>query len=194
MGKFSQFKLPLKSLTPGGHSFEYHLDKEFFKNMESADVRDADVDVHLTVDFNNDVYALVFTLKGVVTVPCDRCLDDLQLDVDTTYSTKVKYGDNYSESDDMMEIPESDNYLNVAYMLYDTVSLSIPIKHVHPLGKCNRAMSSLLKKHRAQASDDPDAELEDELIDEIDSMAGTQDQPAGSSESDPRWDKQKELQ
>ena len=53
MGKFSQFKLPLKSLTPGGHSFEYHLDKEFFKNMESADVRDADVDVHLTVDFNN---------------------------------------------------------------------------------------------------------------------------------------------
>ena len=103
-------------------------------------------------------------------------------------------GDNYSESDDMMEIPESDNYLNVAYMLYDTVSLSIPIKHVHPLGKCNRAMSSLLKKHRAQASDDPDAELEDELIDEIDSMAGTQDQPAGSSESDPRWDKLKELQ
>ena len=194
MGKFSQFKLPLKSLNPGRHSLEYHLDKEFFKNMESADVRDADVDVHLTVDFNNDVYALVFTLKGVVTVPCDRCLDDLQLDVDTTYSTKVKYGDNYSESDDMMEIPESDNYLNVAYMLYDTVSLSIPIKHVHPLGKCNRAMSSLLKKHRAQASDDPDAELEDELIDEIDSMAGTQDQPAGSSESDPRWDKLKELQ
>lgn len=194
MGKFSQFKLPLKSLSSGVHSFDYHLDKEFFKNMESADVRDADVDVHLTVDFNNDVYALVFTLKGVITVPCDRCLDDLQLDVDTSYSTKVKYGETYSESDDMMEIPESDNYLNVAYMIYDTVSLAIPIKHVHPLGKCNRAMSSLLKKHRAQTPDDPDAELEDELIDEMDSMTSQPDTSGSDTASDPRWDKLKELQ
>lgn len=194
MGKFSQFKLPLKSLSSGVHSFDYHLDKEFFKNMESADVRDADVDVHLTVDFNNDVYALVFTLKGVITVPCDRCLDDLQLDVDTSYSTKVKYGETYSESDDMMEIPESDNYLNVAYMIYDTVSLAIPIKHVHPLGKCNRAMSSLLKKHRAQTPDDPDAELEDELIDEMDSMTSQTDTSGSDTASDPRWDKLKELQ
>ena len=193
MGKFSQFKLPLKSLSKGEHSFEYHLDKEFFKNMESADVRDADVNVHLTVDYNNNVYTLNFTLKGVVTVPCDRCLDDLQIDIDTTYSIKVKYGDSYRESDDLMEIPESDNYLNVAYMIYDTVMLAIPIKHVHPMGKCNRAMSSLLKKHRAHTPDDPDAELEDELIDEMDSMP-SQPESTAAEETDPRWDKHKEIQ
>lgn len=193
MGKFSQFKLPLKSLSKGEHSFEYHLDKEFFKNMESADVRDADVNVHLDVDYNNNVYTLNFTLKGVVTVPCDRCLDDLQIDIDTTYSIKVKYGDSYRDSDDLMEIPESENYLNVAYMIYDTVMLAIPIKHVHPMGKCNRAMSSLLKKHRAHTPDDPDAELEDELIDEMDSMP-SQPESAEAEETDPRWDKLKEIQ
>lgn len=193
MGKFSQFKLPLKSLSKGEHSFEYHLDKEFFKNMESADVRDADVNVHLNVDYNNNVYTLNFTLKGVVTVPCDRCLDDLQIDIDTTYSIKVKYGDSYRDSDDLMEIPESENYLNVAYMIYDTVMLAIPIKHVHPMGKCNRAMSSLLKKHRAHTPDDPDAELEDELIDEMDSMP-SQPESAEAEETDPRWDKLKEIQ
>lgn len=193
MGKFSQFKLPLKSLSKGEHSFEYHLDKEFFKNMESADVRDADVNVHLDVDYNNNVYTLNFTLKGVVTVPCDRCLDDLQIDIDTTYSIKVKYGDSYRDSDDLMEIPESENYLNVAYMIYDTVMLAIPIKHVHPMGKCNRAMSSLLKKHRAHTPDDPDAEIEDELIDEMDSMP-SQPESAEAEETDPRWDKLKEIQ
>ena len=192
MGKFSQFKLPLKTLSNGEHTFDYHLDKEFFTNMESADVRDADVNVHLDVDHHNDVYMLRFTLKGVVTVPCDRCLDDLQLDIDTTYSIKVKYGDAYRDSDDLKEIPESDDYLNVAYMIYDTVSLAIPIKHVHPMGKCNRAMSSLLKKHRAQTPDDPDAELEEQLIDEIDSMPADSDTPA--ADTDPRWDKLKELQ
>lgn len=192
MGKFSQFKLPLKSLPKGTHEFEYHLDKEFFKNMESEDVRDASVDVKLHVTYANDVYTLAFEMKGTVTVPCDRCLDDLELEIDTTYGVKVKYGDDYREdADDLIEIPESDNYLNIAYMIYDTVSLAIPIKHVHPLGKCNRAMSSLLKKHRASAPGDPDAELEENLIEEIDSMPDTaaDEQPA----TDPRWDKLKEL-
>ena len=196
MGKFSQFKLPLKSLSNGTHEFEYHLDKQFFVNMESADVRDADVNVKLTVTYANDVYDLAFVVSGTVTVPCDRCLDDLELEVDTTYSVKVKYGDDYREdSDDLIEIPESDSYLNIAYMIYDTVSLAIPIKHVHPLGKCNRAMSSLLKKHRAHTPDDPDADLEDSLIEEMESMPdGGGSAPSEQPVTDPRWDKLKELE
>lgn len=182
MGKFSQFKLPLRNLAEGTHTFEYHLDKEFFKNMESADVRDADVNVVLTVTYRNEVYALSFELKGTVTVPCDRCLDDLSLEIDTAYNINVKYGDDYrDDSDDVMEIPFGDAYLNVAYMIYDTASLAIPIKHVHPLGKCNRAMSSLLKKHRAHTPDDQDADLEDELIDEMDNMPSDMESDNGDS-------------
>ncbi len=177
MGKFSQFKLPLRSLAEGTHTFEYHLDKQFFANMESTDVRDADVNVELTVTYQHDVYNLSFVLKGTVTVPCDRCLDDLPIDIDTTYCINVRYGEDYNDSDDFMEIPGTDAFLNIAYIIFDTVSLAIPIKHVHPLGKCNRAMSSLLKKHRAHAPGDEDADLEDELIDEIDSMP--EDQSAG---------------
>ncbi len=58
---------------------------------------------------------------------------------------------------------------------------------MHPLGKCNRQMSALLKKHRAAG--DEDADLENELIDEMDNMDA-----AGSSDtSDPRWDALKKL-
>lgn len=184
MGKFSEFKLPLKSIPAGTQEFSYHLDKAFFVNMENADVRDADVDVHLTVTHKNDVYDLVFHLTGTVTVACDRCLDNLELPVDTTYQVAVKYGDDYrDDADGMIEIPESDNFLNVAYMIHDTAALAIPIKHVHSLGKCNRAMSTLLKKHRAHTPGDPDAELEDELLDGID------DADTGEAQAtDPRWD------
>ena len=184
MGKFSEFKLPLKSIPAGTQEFSYHLDKAFFVNMENADVRDADVDVHLTVTHKNDVYDLVFHLTGTVTVACDRCLDNLELPVDTTYQVAVKYGDDYrDDADGMIEIPDSDNFLNVAYMVHDTAALAIPIKHVHPLGKCNRAMSTLLKKHRAHTPGDPDAELEDELLD------GIEDADTGEAQAtDPRWD------
>jgi hypothetical protein len=57
-------------------------------------------------------------------------------------------------------------------MIYDTVMLTIPIKHVHPLGKCNRAMSNLLKKHRAPSNPlgDDDNEMMDDILDEIEDI------------------------
>lgn len=179
MGKFTEFKLPLKSLSHGLHEFDYKLDKTFFANMESAEIRDADLDVKLTVDYRNDNYALHFAVKGSVTTLCDRCLDDLVLPIDASYDINVEYGDDYNDdSDDLLIIPDSDNTLNVAYMLYDTVVLALPIKRVHPAGKCNRAMSALLKKHQARAD-----------VDEA--MLGEDASEAAAS--DPRWDALKGL-
>lgn len=190
MGKFTEFKLPLKSMPEGTQTFNYHLGKEFFANMESEDIHDADLNVDFTVDHKADIYALNFNIEGVITLICDRCLDNLEFPIDVNYAINVKYGDDYNDdSDDLLIIPEGDNYLNVAYMIYDTVALAIPMKHVHQLGKCNRQMSQMLKKHRATAADEEEADLEERLIEEIDSMpAETDNQP-----TDPRWDQLKKL-
>lgn len=189
MGKFSAFMLPLKSLAPGTHEFSYHLDKQFFVDMESTDVRDADLTVNLTVRYDGDVYALDFAITGTVTLICDRCLDELLYPIEASYKVTVKLGDDYNDdSDELLEIPASDAALNVSYMIYDTVTLAIPIKHVHPMGKCNRAMSAVLRKHRARANDE-DAELENELMEGIDDDDPTDEAPA----SDPRWDALKKL-
>lgn len=183
MGKFTEFKVQLKSMSEGTHEFEYHLDKAFFTNMESADVHDADVDVKLIVTHKGDLYDMSFTFKGTLTLLCDRCLDDLLFPVDTAYHITVQYGDEYrDESDDLMIIPESDPYLNVSYIIYDTVALTIPMKHVHSMGKCNRAMSAMLRKHRAHRPGDEDVELEDELIDEMEAADESSEAP-----TDPRW-------
>lgn len=180
----------LKSMPKGVNEFDYKLGKQFFINMENNDVRDADLTVNLVVNNTGDFFDLTFAVEGEVTVVCDRCLDDLVLPIETAYHVVVKYGDNYNDStDELLEIPESDNYLNVAYMLYDTVMLAIPIKHVHPMGKCNRAMSALLKKHRSAVADDDDAAIEDQLIDEMDSM----DSASTETVTDPRWDELKKL-
>lgn len=171
-------------MSHGTHAFEYHLGKTFFTNMESEDIHDADLNVVLTVEYKGDIYSLDFAVEGVVTLICDRCLDDLEYPIDTTYHINVKYGEDYNDdSDDLLVIPESDNYLNVAYMIYDTVALTIPIKHVHPLGKCNRQMSAMLKKHRAGGVSDEDADLQNQLIEEMDSMDDATEQ-----RTDPRWD------
>lgn len=187
VGKFSDFKLPLKAMPIGSQEFNYHLNKQFFIDMESSDVHDADLEVHLAVNNRGEMYDLVFTITGTITLICDRCLDNLEHEVDTEYHISVKYGDSYNDdSDEVLEIPESDLYLNVAYMLYDTVELAIPLKHVHAPGKCNRAMSAKLNKHRALISSEEDAEFGDEIND-TDEISASEDM------IDPRWDALKKL-
>lgn len=168
MGKFTQYKVQLASLADGHHEQDFHIDTEFFKNMENTEVHFADVNVHLDLVKKGDVYDCTFHCKGMMQIPCDRCLDPLDHEVDTTYHIMVKYGDEYNdESDDLLVIPYSNSYLNVAYMLYDTLLLTIPLRHVHPQGKCNRAMAAALNKHSAHIRDAEAAESMDDIDNEI---------------------------
>lgn len=184
MGKFSQFKIALKTLPEGLTDFAFHLDKEFFVNMENEEIHDADVDVKLAVERRDDIFTLKFTIGGNLTLLCTRCLDALIFPLETEYNVTVELGDEYrDESDDHLIIPATSPTLNVAFMIYDTIVLSIPMKHVHPLGKCNRQMSALLSKHRSRHGSGDDAELEEELMEGIDDDPGLDDGPADS-----RWD------
>jgi len=165
VGKFTQYKIQLASLPEGKYEADFRCDTEFFRSMENADVISADVNVHLDLMRRHDVYDCTFICKGMLQIPCDRCLDPIDHVVDATYHIIVKYGEEYNdESDDILIIPQSDATLNVAYMLYDTIVLTIPLRHVHPTGKCNRAMAAALQKHKGSAPID-EADI-DETFDE----------------------------
>ena len=160
MGKFSQYKIQLASLPDGKYTQEFECGTEFFKNMEKPEVLDSDVKVHLDMEKRNGIYQCVFTCKGMIHIPCDRCLDPMEHEVDTEWRVNVRYGEDYSdEADDLLVIPYSDRDLNVAYMLADTILLTIPLRHVHAPGKCNRAMAAVLHRHSPA---DPEAELDND--------------------------------
>ena len=165
MGKYTKYKVQLATLADGRYEQDFVCDTEFFKNMENPDIISADVNVHMDMVKKNEAYDCTFTCRGTLQVPCDRCLDPIDMDVDTQYHVVIKYGDRYSdEADDLLIIPETDAAINVAYMLADTIALTIPMRHVHPMGKCNRAMAAAMSKHRSPGGDE---ELDEEL-DEID--------------------------
>lgn len=155
MGKFSKYKVELASLAEGNYTLEFDCDTEFFKNMEKPEILNSDVKVTLNLKHKGDIYDCTFTCKGLLSIPCDRCLDPMEHEVDTQYHLQVRYGDDYEdESDELLVIPYSDTNLNVAYMLADTILLTIPLRHVHALGKCNRAMAAVLNRHSSSDEED----------------------------------------
>ena len=107
MGKFNLYKIPLKSLPEGTQNYEYHLDDQFFKNIDGPEVQRGSVDVALSVKRTGGTFELKFAINGIILIPCDRCLDNMDFEVATNEHLYVKFGSEYSEeNDDVVIVPK----------------------------------------------------------------------------------------
>ena len=161
--------------------YEFQLDNQFFMDLDAPEVQKGHVNVALNVRKTSGIYQLDFHLEGQVIVICDRCLDEMEQPIETEDRLKVKLGSEYSEVDDMVVVPEEEGYINVAWFIYEFIALSIPMKHVHAPGKCNKDMVSKLSKHLRVSGDDEE---------EFEGMEDIVDEPR---EIDPRWNELKKI-
>ena len=163
--------------------YEYRLDNQFFLDLDASEVQKGQVNVILKVRKTSGVYQLDFHTKGKVVVICDRCLDEMEQLIETEDQLKIKLGSEYSEVDDIVVVPEEDGYINVAWFIYEFIALSIPMKHVHAPGKCNKDMVTKLSKHLRVSGDEEDDSDDDFLMESA-------DEP---QEIDPRWNELKKI-
>ena len=187
MGKFDLYKINLKGVQQENQEREFLLDNRFFTDVDGEDIQKGNVKVSLAITkVNDDTFNFEFQLNGTIVVSCDRCLDDMNFPIETTARLIVKFGDEYSEeSDEIVIIPEKEGNINIAWYLYEFAALTIPIKHVHAPGKCNKDMTSKLKQHSAKNQED-DFDLEE--MD--DTMLANDD---SEDITDSRWDELKKL-
>ena len=190
MGKFDTYRIDFRNIAQAEvRTYEYLLDNKFFIDIDGQEVQKGKVNVTLKVTHKTASFELLFHLTGSVYVSCDRCLDDMDIPIETDSRLIVKLGKEYAEeSDEVLIVSEDEGTLNLAWFLYEFVALAIPMKHVHPPGKCNRTMTSKLKKHSAKRSDDEDM---DDFIGD-DDMTQVDEAP-DVSEPDPRWDALKDI-
>ena len=82
--------------------------------------------------------------------------------VETDTRLTVKFGCEYSEEGDIIVMEENEGILDLTWIIYESVALAIPIRHVHAPGKCNTAMTEVLEELSADRSSDEES---DQLVD-----------------------------
>lgn len=187
MGKFDKYRIDLKGMQEDKINFDFLLDNIFFANIDGPEVQKGKVNVKLDVKKTSRAFELNFQTEGVVYVPCDRCLDDIEQPVTSTDKVMVKFGREYGEEGDIIVVPEEDGDINVAWFMYEFVSLAVPMKHVHPPGKCNKAMTGKLSKHLRTSGDD---EGENDFDTGGDDIVVDDD---NDTPTDPRWNELKKI-
>lgn len=162
-------KVDLKALKDGTTQLNILLNDEFFQYVDGPEVKKGRVDAALSIRKTENYFELTSDLDGMVVIPCSRCLDDMEQKVETHNQLTISLGEEYSEDDDKVTIPENEGVIDLSWYLYEYIALAIPIQHVHETGKCNVAMLKVLEEHSATRSSD------------------------GEEKVDPRWEKLREL-
>ena len=157
MNSLESLKIDLKGLKDEETSFDFTLDDTYFEALDGADVRKGSLHVSVSIRKATDFFEFNFHNEGTIVIPCDRCLDDMVLPVDTDNRMIVKLGSAYSEEDDIIVVPENEGILDMAWFIYEFVALVIPIRHVHAPGKCNPAMTQALEELSADRSSDEES-------------------------------------
>lgn len=126
------FIVKLIGLASGKTEFNWQADHEFFGKFENSEILDADLEVNALVTNHGVTIDVECTIDGTVTVPCDRCLDDLQIPVETGFSETY--------------VPEDDE-LDLSQDVYDFVCISLPMQRVHENEEdCNQETLKYLSK------------------------------------------------
>ena len=121
----------------------FYLTIFFFAHIDGPEVQKGKVNVELTVKKTSRAFELSFQTEGIVWVPCDRCLDEMEQPVTSSDKLMVKFGHEYAEEgDNLIVILKKEGEINVAWFMYEFIALAIPMKHVHAPGKCNKAVTS----------------------------------------------------
>ena len=183
LAKLATFRIPLRGAKQGTDNYEFLLDDDFFRAMESIDILGGAVKVSLAVRRANEANYFAIHCQGTIQIVCDRCLEPMDYAVEADYDLAVKYGDEYDDiNDGVLIVPEGDHDLDVAPIVYDTVALSIPLQHVHAEGECDEATWQALQAHTAHDLDDEPDEYGTYADEDADA-----DQLDNETNIDPRW-------
>ena len=162
------FIIPLNGLKPGKKSSSWHVGTDLFRDFGNTDILDADLTVEVSVEKSGSYIGIDCDMEGTLTVPCDRCLEDLTLPVSSEIRLSVKFGPEPVSDDEVVVtdereviyLPEDSAELDMSQVIYDYACLALPMQRVHGEGACNPDAVKYLtgtgvevKNEEAQASD-----------------------------------------
>ena len=191
MEKRDDFNIDLLDSNITGKTFEFHVNDAVFEEIDGLIDRGNIKSIVKCTSASEGSFRFNIHSEGVVTTPCNRCLADLELRIDTTNELMVKLGDDDSDDGSIITVNHENGFLNVLQPIYEFIALSMPISLVHEPGMCDEAMMEELSKHQATRSSGEDAKDDEMPSDEttdFDDVDDSEQKPV-----DPRWEVLKKL-
>lgn len=171
----NEYLIPFSGLKAGKHQFNFKINQEFLKRFDFEEFNSCHSDVSVVLEKKINMLELHFKHKGYANVPCDLTNEDFDMPVKGSMKLIVKFGEEYNDdNEEMLILPHGEFELDVSQYIYEMFVLSVPNKRIHPGIK--------------------DGTLKSEILDKLEELSVKEkEENTDNSETDPRWDKLKQL-
>ena len=164
MARNRDFEIAFVGLKPGVHEFNYTIDDRFFEAYQAQDFRNCKANVRLALDKKTGFMQLRFEIGGTLEVICDRCNNNLPLDLWDEFTITVKMVENpeqmneQEDDPDMYYIANGESHIDISNWIYEFINLSIPMQKTCSYEKmdgphCNPQAMDMLKKMEPEESE-----------------------------------------
>ncbi len=174
MKEIKNFDINIYHLKEGQHQYQYEIKDSFFQLFDNSLLNHGNIEVALLLTKQSTFVELVFEIVGGYQLTCDRSLENFIHQFSAHNKVILKFGNEDKELDEDIYMIEHDTQrINVSQWIYEFITLSIPMKKIHP---------------------DLAGELDDVELGKIIYSSEEESEPTDSEEAiDPRWLKLKNL-
>ena len=174
--------IPFVGLKLGVHSFEFNVTDAFFEYFEYSIIHKGEVKVNLSLEKRETMMVGDYTINGVVEAECDRCGDNVNVEIEGDYQLVYKFDNEPSDDESLIIVYPEEFEINVMDSILELIMVSLPSRAVHEDGDCNEEMMAILDEYilvnEEEMEDSDDTSEEDSENDE---------------NIDPRWSALKNL-
>lgn len=171
------FDIHIFKLSNGTHDYQFEIQDSFFELFDNEIVNQGKLDINVSLEKSDRMIQMDINIDGEVTLTCDRSLEEFQQPIHTERQMLYKYGEEEKElSEDVMVIVKDTQTINIASLLFEFITLEIPMKKLHP-----------------KFQEEEDEDDESELMVVYTSDEEEEDEEQTEEPIDPRWEKLKNL-
>lgn len=168
------FEIAFVGLKPGIHEYHYDINDKFFEEYTQQDFKSVKAQVRLTLDKKSGFMILKFEIGGTLEVTCDRCGNDLPLNLWDEFNMVIKMVESPDEMNDQETDPDvyyisrTESHIDVKNWMYEFINLSVPMQRMCPDNEagestCNQDVLAKLANMEPQQDEETPKEVKNSL-------------------------------
>jgi uncharacterized metal-binding protein YceD (DUF177 family) len=153
------YTVNIVGLSNKGHSFDFRIGDEFFQQYGTDLLPGGEFEAKVVLDKHETFIDAEFSITGKAKLVCDRSLEPFEEPLNINKKIMFKYGDEPTElTDEIIIIARDEHRLELGQLMYEFISLEIPMKKLHPRFRKEEKDDKTEGKivYKSESDDEPD--------------------------------------
>lgn len=156
-----EYIIPFTGLKVGIHEFEFDLDGVFFEHFDYSEIGKCAINIKVSLDRKEHMMVFEFDISGKAEVLCDRCQEEVEIELAHVDQLVVKFGDQTSDfEEEIIILGPHEHQFDLTQFLFEFCHLALPPRRVHDtMEECNQDVIEVLNGMSLE-EDDNDNEID----------------------------------